>query len=66
MGRHPKPLYEREVVKGPFRTASIAGRILLFDPCCRAPSCRPDPQYLNAVARRAGQGWPSTVRATRA
>src|ERR1700682_2145040 len=21
MGRHPKPLYEREVVKGPFRTA---------------------------------------------
>jgi hypothetical protein len=42
----------------PFRTASIGGRILLFGPL-RSPSFRPDPQYLNAVARRAGQGWPS-------
>ena len=42
----------------PFRTASIGGRILLFGPL-QSPSFRPDPQYLNAVARRAGQGWPS-------
>jgi len=42
----------------PFRTASIGGRILLFGPL-QSPSFRPDPQYLNAVARRAGQGWSS-------
>jgi hypothetical protein len=30
----------------------------LFGPL-QSPSFRPDPQYLNAVARRAGQGWPS-------
>jgi hypothetical protein len=41
----------------PFRTASIGGRILLFGPL-QSPSFRPDPQYLNALARRAGQGWP--------
>jgi hypothetical protein len=32
-------------------------RILLFGPL-QSPSFRPDPQYLNALARRAGQGWP--------
>ena len=42
----------------PFRTVPIRGHILLFEPL-QSPSFRPDPQYLNAVARRAGQGWPS-------
>jgi hypothetical protein len=58
IGRHPKPLYEREVVKG--LSARLRSEVVSF--ClapCRAPSFRPDPQYLNAVARRAGQGWPS-------
>ena len=38
----------------PFRTASIGGRILLFEPL-QSPSFRPDPQSLKAVARRASQ-----------
>ena len=41
----------------PFR-APIRGHILLFEPL-QSPSFRPDPQSLKAVARRAGQEWPS-------
>jgi len=60
MGRHPKPLYEREVVKAPSaRLRSQVVSVCLTPAAEPAPSCRPDPQYLNAVARRAGQGWPS-------
>ena len=57
-GRRPKPLYEREVVKA-FRHGFDRRSYPFVWPSCRAPSFRPDPQYLNAVARRAGQGWPS-------
>ena len=31
----------------------------MFGPPAEPLSFRPDPQYLDAVARRAGQGWPS-------
>ena len=57
MGRHPKPLYEREVVKAP--SARLRSQVVSFCLTLQSPSFRPDPQYLNAVARRAGQGWPS-------
>ena len=69
-GRHRRPQppgasqcetrnpYMSAKLSRPIRTASIGGRILLFGPL-QSPSFRPDPQYLNAVARRAGQGWPS-------
>ena len=57
MGRHPKPLYERELVKA-FPHGAYQGHILLFEPL-QSPSFRPDPQSLKAVARRASQEWPS-------
>ena len=55
-GRHPKPLYEREVVKA--FPHGFDRRSYPFVWPLQSPSFRPDPQYLNALARRAGQGWP--------
>jgi hypothetical protein len=56
LAQRPKTLYERELVKA-FPRAH-RGHILLFEPL-QSPSFRPDPQSLKAVARRAGQEWPS-------
>src|SRR5450631_377329 len=57
-GRHPKPLYEREVVKAlPHGLRSQV--ILLFEPCCRAHPVVPTRSI--STPSRAGpvKGWPS-------
>jgi hypothetical protein len=53
-------LYGAFLVKGFQRHSSFSSSVSLFDP--ESPFLRPDPQILDAVARRGCQGWPSRQR----
>ena len=66
MGRHPKPLYEREVVKAPF--ARLRSQVVSF---CLTPAAEPHPVVPTRSISTPSRAGPvkdgrRTVRATRA